>query len=63
MTCDICGCKKDVKAFYGVIKGMWYKECRSCFDKIMDNAGVSAEGKEKEWNRGKKSLVSSGVSV
>ena len=56
MTCDICGSKKNVKAFYGYMQKQWYKECRSCFEKAMARLPLSEALREKEWERGKTSL-------
>lgn len=60
MRCDLCGSKKNVRAFYGYLKKTYYKECRECFEKAfiygckMGNVPYTKEDIEKEWNRGQK---------
>lgn len=56
MTCDICGSKKNVKAFYGLVHKQWYKECRDCFDKAMARTPLPKELIEAEWERWKEKL-------
>lgn len=56
MTCDICGSKKNVKAFYGYMHKQWYKECRDCFDKAMARTPLPKELIEAEWKRGKENF-------
>lgn len=56
MTCDICGSKKNVKAFYGYMRKQWYKKCRDCFDKAMARTPLPEALKEAEWKRGKTSM-------
>lgn len=59
MTCDLCGSKKNVRQFYGYIKGKSYKECRRCFEIAMQlafggsNIDITQDDIESEWNRGK----------
>lgn len=52
MKCDLCGSKKDVRKFYGVIKQKYYKECRECFEKVMAKTLYPKEVWEREWVRG-----------
>ena len=57
MTCDLCGSKKNVRQFYGLIKGRAYKECRRCFELSMHlgfpHMKLTQEDIESEWNSGK----------
>ncbi len=59
MTCDICGSKKNVRQFYGFVKGKSYKECRKCFEAVMNRFASSTRMEmtqddiEYEWNLGK----------
>jgi len=57
MTCDLCGSKKNVREFYGFIKGKTYKECRRCFELSMKLGNpytkLTQEDIESEWNSGK----------
>lgn len=56
MKCDVCGSKKDVRYFKGLlIYKDGYTECRRCFDKIANSKfarGVPKNEIEDEWNRG-----------
>lgn len=59
MKCDLCGSKKNVRQFGGVLFGKAYRECRSCFEASMNLFASSArleltqDDLEYEWNLGK----------
>ena len=51
MKCEICGSKKDVKAFYGYIANRYYTECRQCFDLACKT--MTEKQKKEVWKTGK----------
>ena len=56
MICDICGSRKDVRKWYGMLNGRYYRECRQCFLEAVKlyNPDATQEEIEAEWNRGTK---------
>jgi hypothetical protein len=54
MRCDICGSRKDVRKWWGMLKGRYYTECRQCFLKAVKlyNPNSTQEAIEAEWARG-----------
>lgn len=56
MKCEICGSRKDVRKWYGMLNGRYYTECRQCFLKAVTlyNPDTTQEEIEAEWARGSK---------
>ena len=49
MICEICGSRKEVRRFFGMMQRNYYTECRKCFEKVME-IGLQMMGKPKsEW--------------